>query len=71
MVQRVPELLTIDEAAESLRVTRRTIERLIARGELERVNVARTVRITRSSLDAYIAEHTTPPRSARRPRKGR
>lgn len=49
-------LLTLDEVALELGVSRRTIERRIAAGELERVNDGpRIARVRREALDDYIA----------------
>lgn len=48
-------LLTKLEAAQSLRCSKRTVERLIARGELSGISVGpRGVRVPRSELIAYI-----------------
>lgn len=48
-------LLDIGAAATRLAVSTKTIERLIARGELAHVPIGRAVRITPEDLDAYIA----------------
>ena len=51
-------LLTINEAAEELRVSRRTIYRYISDGALPTVNIGREKRsrsrIAREALDAFI-----------------
>lgn len=48
-------LLRTEEAARVLGVSRTTIYRLIDAGEIERVHVIESARITRASIDAYIA----------------
>ncbi len=50
------ELLTLDEAAGRLRVSRRTVERLVARGRIRAVHPSpgRTA-IEQRELEAYIA----------------
>ena len=47
-------LLTVQETAEQLHVHEDTVRRLIARGELRCVRVARTVRIDYAELAAYV-----------------
>jgi excisionase family DNA binding protein len=47
-------LLTVDEAATELRVGRRTVERLTARGDLEVVRIGRRVLIRPEALRAYV-----------------
>jgi excisionase family DNA binding protein len=47
-------LLAIGAAAEYLSVSRATIERLVCRGELPRVKVARSTRFDVEDLDDYI-----------------
>lgn len=49
-------LLTYDEAARLLRVCKRTVERLVGRGELPVVRVGRMPRISRSALMRWL-EH--------------
>ena len=48
------DLLTIDETAEYLRVSRRTVYRLIDAGHLSRFKVGRRALITRQSLTLYV-----------------
>lgn len=48
-------LLTLPETAHLLAVSRSTVERLVARGDLLGVRVAGSTRIRRGDLDAYIA----------------
>ena len=55
----VPEgLLTLDEAAEVLRCSRRTVERRVADGELEIVRNGRRVLVTGGSLERFVAVNT-------------
>lgn len=52
------ELLTYDEAAAQLRVSKKTIQRLIAADALKRVSLSKSPRgnrITRQSITDYIA----------------
>lgn len=49
-----PLLLTLDEVAATLAVTRRTIERLVAADALRSVHIGRAVRVARRDLDAYV-----------------
>ncbi len=51
----MPELFTVDEVAERLRVSRRTIERLVAAGRIRVTRVGRRVLVTDRELEAYIA----------------
>lgn len=54
-VRKDPELLlTLDEAAEVLGVSRRTVSTLIAEGSLPSLKVRRARRIRRADLDTYI-----------------
>ncbi len=52
---REPPLLTKEEAATLLRCSTRTLERLVARDEVQTVLVRGGVRIRRADLDAYVA----------------
>ncbi len=53
-------LLRPGEVGVELRLSRATIYRMIAKGELERVNVGegQAIRVTRRSVDAYIQAKT-------------
>ena len=51
-----PVALTIPEAARRLAVSPMTIRRLLARGELTRVRVGRSVRVLASSVAALAAK---------------
>ncbi|MHB8488115.1 MAG: helix-turn-helix domain-containing protein [Candidatus Dormibacteria bacterium] len=48
-------LVTIKDAAAYLSCSRRHVERLLARGELPRVRLGRSVRIVVADLDRFIA----------------
>jgi excisionase family DNA binding protein len=52
--------LTIPEAQAVLRCCRATVYNLIDRGELPRVHIGRSARISRAALDAYLEEQSTP-----------
>jgi excisionase family DNA binding protein len=49
------ELLTLQDVAERLKVSRRTVEREIAAGRIRIVRVGRRIRVTTRELEAYIA----------------
>ena len=51
-----PVLMTLDEAAERLLVSRRTVERAIAAGRLSRIKIGKAVRIHPDDLDAYVSD---------------
>lgn len=54
------ELLPVAQCATELTISARTMEKVIASGEIPVVRIARRVRrIRRSDLDAYIARVTT------------
>jgi excisionase family DNA binding protein len=48
-------LVTVQDAATYLSCSRRHVERLLARGELPRVRLGRSVRIVVADLDRFIA----------------
>ncbi|MBX3403607.1 MAG: helix-turn-helix domain-containing protein [Phycisphaeraceae bacterium] len=48
-------LHSVRQTADALATSQRTIWRLLGQGELEKVQVGRSVRITSESLDAFIA----------------
>lgn len=54
------QLLTIREAADRLRVSRRTVESLLAAGEIGTVRIGRSVRIAEHHLDAFVEAHDRP-----------
>jgi excisionase family DNA binding protein len=49
-----PELLTIDETAEFLRVSDKTVRRMLNDGRLKGVNIGRQWRIPREALEEII-----------------
>jgi excisionase family DNA binding protein len=56
--RQIPQLVTLGEAADRLAVSKRHLQRLVARGELPTVRVGECVRISVSVLIAYIASQT-------------
>ncbi len=48
-------LLTLDEAARLLAVSRRTVERLIDAGRIRPIRIGRAVRVTEREVEAYLA----------------
>lgn len=63
----VKAYLTIEEAADILRVSERTVRRWITRGVLTSRKIARTVRIPASAVKADMVERRRPARG--RPRR--
>ena len=53
-------LYTVEELAKRLRVTGRTIRRMIDDGELGAIRVRNQYRISQSALDAYVRTHSYP-----------
>jgi excisionase family DNA binding protein len=51
----VTALLTLDEVAEQLGCSRRTVERLVSEGRLRVVRIRRLVRVTERELAAFVA----------------
>lgn len=49
-----PQLLTIDEVATNLKVSRATVYRLITRGYLQRIKVGSSARFTERSVEQLI-----------------
>ena len=49
-----PKLLTVEEVAEVLRVSKMTVYRLAEKGELPSVRVGRSIRIVEDGLDMYL-----------------
>lgn len=62
----VAHLLTLDEAAAALRVSRRTLERRVAGGHIAVYRDGGRIAVTESELRRYVLEHTT---ARRRPAK--
>jgi len=51
----IPSLLTIEEVAECLRVSKTSVYRLVERRELPFCRVGRTLRFSRKDLENYLA----------------
>jgi excisionase family DNA binding protein len=51
----MPALLRMQEVARYLAVSVRTAWRLVSLGELESVRIGRSVRVTRKSVEAFLA----------------
>jgi excisionase family DNA binding protein len=54
LIERTPEILTPEQAAEYLQVDRETIYRYIRQGKLVASNLGRTYRIPKRSLDLLL-----------------
>ncbi len=52
----LPLVLTVDEARRVLRIGRRQLYQAIARRDVHTVKVGRSIRIPRSSLEAWLAD---------------
>jgi excisionase family DNA binding protein len=52
------ELVSIPEAARETTISRETLYRKLATGELEGVKVGRSVRLYRDSLERWLTDHT-------------
>jgi excisionase family DNA binding protein len=52
-------LITVAEAAAALRVSTKTVRRMIARRELRRVSIGRLVRIRTEDIVRYITDHAS------------
>lgn len=60
-------LLTLDDVAERLQVSRDWAGRLVSRGDIAATRVGkRRVRVSEESLAAFIAANTATPRRARK-----
>jgi excisionase family DNA binding protein len=55
---RRPQLVTVAEAAEALRISDRTVFRSIEKGELPVVRLGRRVLLREQDLAAYVNERT-------------
>ena len=68
-----PLLITIDNAADILAVSSRTVRRMLERGELPSVRIGRSIRIPYESLKSWITQSTRqlmPPTSAHQVYRG-
>jgi excisionase family DNA binding protein len=52
-------LMTYDEAARYLRISRSYIRQLGSRGEIPRIKIGGRVLFTKEMLDKWVAEHRT------------
>ena len=50
-------LLTLNEAASLLAVSPKTLQRLVARGDLAVIRVGSSMRFSTGDLDAFVARH--------------
>ena len=57
--QRVDRMLTVDEIAETMRVSKMTVYRLCHSGELPAVRFGRSFRVAESGLDEYCRKNET------------
>lgn len=55
-----PPLLTLDEVADRLAVSRRTVADLVARGEIAVHRIGRSVRVSEQGLAAYLRRTEVP-----------
>ncbi|MEY4710934.1 MAG: Helix-turn-helix domain, partial [Pseudomonadota bacterium] len=60
-------LLTIKEAAVLLRVSQRTVRRLIDRGEIEALRIGRSVRLNRAAIEQMLEHSPASYQSVSRP----
>jgi excisionase family DNA binding protein len=58
------EILTVDDVADMLRVSRSTVYRFVRQGEIEFMQSTRGVRFTRAMVREFIRSHTVPARTA-------
>ena len=56
------ELLTVNEVATTLRVSKMTVYRLIHAGQLPAIRVGQSLRLPRGSVDAFLGEAGLPRR---------
>lgn len=64
-VEVASQLLKVEEVAARLSLSVDHTYRLIERGDLERVKIGTSVRVSEGSLAAFIAERTKPARRTR------
>jgi excisionase family DNA binding protein len=60
------QMMTLDEVAELLLVTRRTVERMVAAGDLKAFKWHNTSRVVRADFERFVQEHATRSESPRR-----
>ncbi len=54
-----PQLLTVQEVADAMRVSNMTVYRLINSGSLPAVRVGKSYRLTEADVDRYLAQGYT------------
>jgi len=50
-----PDLLTLDDLTALLQISKSTLRRMIAAGEIRAVKIGRVLRVRRADYDAYLA----------------
>lgn len=55
-IRRMPELLTVTEVAEVLRICKMTIYRAAKEGELDSIRVGRSIRVPREAVVTYLKQ---------------
>jgi excisionase family DNA binding protein len=70
-VARDPDVLTADEAAALLGVSRRSVYNAVERGEVPSYKVGNLIRFRRSTLDAWRTAQENAAHAALQPRRGR
>lgn len=58
-------LLTVEEAADALAISRTSLYVLLGRGEIPVVHIGRSVRVPVDALNAYVARLTVAPQTCR------
>lgn len=61
------EFLTVDELAQRLRVSERTIQRIVRRKEISAIRIGRQWRFRREWIDEWLAKNTVTPQEERSP----
>ena len=59
-----PSLLTVDEAAQVLRIGRNTCYELIRQGQIPSIRLGRLIRVPRFSLESWLAREVGLPEHA-------
>jgi excisionase family DNA binding protein len=57
----IPEVYTLQEVAERLRVSLQTVRRLVRTGELKTIKVGRQYRVTHAQLEAFMGQRQRDP----------
>jgi len=61
------EFLTVDELAQRLRVSERTIQRIVRRKEISAIRIGRQWRFRHEWIDEWLAKNTVTPQEERSP----